>query len=227
LEPARSVFLRQNPGAIDEGVFHNDVISVGNENTFLYHSKAFASCREVIEDLKRRFADLCGVPLHLIKVTPEALSVSGAVASYLFNSQLVTLPDGTMCLIAPAECRESQPARILLEDLVADTNPISRVEFVDVRQSMKNGGGPACLRLRVVLTEQEMAATLRGVFFSDHLYERLTSWANRYYRDRLHPDDLADPALPEEARVALDNLTQILQLGSIYDFQRDRTSISA
>jgi len=42
----------------------------------------------------------------------------------------------------------------------------------------------------------------------------------KYYRDRLVPGDLADPQLLEESRRALDELTKILGLGSIYPFQR-------
>ena len=52
------------------------------------------------------------------------------------------------------------------------------------------------------------------------LHERLEGWARRHYRDRLAPADLADPQLLNESRAALDELTGILGLGSIYDFQR-------
>ncbi len=42
--------------------------------------------------------------------------------------------------------------------LVAEDNPISAMQVLDLRESMANGGGPACLRLRVVLTEEERRA---------------------------------------------------------------------
>jgi len=90
----------------------------------------------------------------------------------------------------------------------------------DLRESMKNGGGPACLRLRVVLSEDERAATAPGVWMNDALFTRLDGWIERHYRDRLAPQDLTDPALLVESRTALDELTQILGLGSLYDFQR-------
>ncbi len=106
-----------------------------------------------------------------------------------------------------------------LDRLVASGGPISAVEVFDVKQSMRNGGGPACLRLRVVLQPDELAAMHRGVLLTDALYQRLTTWVEAHYRDCLSQDDLADPLLLDEVRTALDELTGILGLGSIYDFQ--------
>jgi succinylarginine dihydrolase len=157
----------------------------------------------------------------LIEITPQQVPESDAVRSYLFNSQLVTLPDGTMCLVAPTECADNLRARTVIEEMLAAQNPIARVECIDVRQSMKNGGGPACLRLRVVLTQEETARTHQGIYLTESLYEDLKDWANRYYRDRLHPRDLADLSLVQESRSCLDALTQVLGLGSIYSFQKD------
>jgi succinylarginine dihydrolase len=139
---------------------------------------------------------------------------------YLFNSQIVTLPGGGMCIVAPIECEQNSRTRRVLEEIVALANPIRDVLYVDLRQSMKNGGGPACVRLRVVLTPEEMSLTHQAVYLTNQLYEDLNSWGDRYYRDRLTIDDLSDPHLPEESRAALDALTQILKLGSIYLFQK-------
>ncbi len=220
LHPDRTVFARQAPAAVDAGVFHNDVISVGNENVFLYHSLAVSESAALIAELKRMFAAHCNGELFTIEVTPDRVSVEDAVRTYLFNSQLVSLPRGGMCLLTPAESAEDPKTASYLEELVEGPNPISQVTFVDVRQSMKNGGGPACLRLRVVLTGDQLGLTHQGVFLTDRLYENLCLWADRHYRDRLHPDDLVDPQLVTETRTALDELTQLLKLGPIYDFQR-------
>ena len=96
---------------------------------------------------------------------------------------------------------------------------ITAVEVFDVKQSMRNGGGPACLRLRVVLNDDELKAINRGVLLTDELYERLTTWVEAHYRDELSQNELGDPMLLEEVRKALDELTGIMGLGSIYDFQ--------
>lgn len=220
LDPDRTLFLEQHPAAIDQGVFHNDVIAVGNENVWFYHEKAFANGAAVVDQARFAFAKAgCG-ELRLIPVTEAQLSVPEAVASYLFNSQLLTMPDGSMSLVCPLECRDHPQARAVLAQVLSDPTPVNAVHYVDIRQSMRNGGGPACLRLRVVLTDPQLSAMLQGVRFTDLLYRRLTNWVERHYRESLHPDDLADPHLLRESRAALDELTGILQLGSIYHFQR-------
>ncbi|MFA6222255.1 MAG: N-succinylarginine dihydrolase [Desulfomonilaceae bacterium] len=220
IEPEKTVFARQNPDAIDAGVFHNDVISVGNKNVFLFHSDAFCNSDSVTAELKRKFSEHCGGNLILVEVSSKRLSLAEAVDSYLFNSQLVSEPEGGAVLVAPSECGEKKRVYELLEEIVSDENPIKKVLFVDVDQSMKNGGGPACLRLRVVLTNEELAVINPGIFFSQQLHEELILWGERHYRDHLSPKDLADPNLLYESRCALDELSGILDLGSIYDFQR-------
>lgn len=220
LDPHKTILARQSAHAIDSGVFHNDVIAVGNRDVLLCHEHAFAESPSLLDDLKRTFAQWCNRELILIEAKTSDVTVPEAVDSYLFNSQLVTLPNGAMMLIAPVESEENPKTRSWLARVVTDDNPIGEVRYVDVRQSMKNGGGPACLRLRVVLTEREMQLSHPGVFFTDELYGKLKRWGERSHRERLHVDDLADPKLPQESRTALDELTQILQLGSIYAFQR-------
>ncbi len=226
LDARYTIFAKHNPDAIDSGVFHNDVISVGNRNVFLYHSSAFAESSKVLAQLQRGFADLCQEELVLIEARPEELSIEEAVQTYVFNSQLVSLSDDAMCLIAPTECRENARTKNALDRIVAEDNPIRNVYFVDVRQSMKNGGGPACLRLRVVLTEEEIAMVHQRVFLTDRLYEELVEWAQNHYREQLHLKELADPNLIRESRTALDELARILQLGSVYGFQRHGSDLS-
>ena len=209
------VFAQQSPAAIDSGVFHNDVIAVGNGNTLFYHELAFLDEDQVLADVRSR---LSGAELEAVRVSSAEVPLEDAVASYLFNSQLLNTPDG-MLLAVPGECREIPSVSRYLDSLVASGGPITSVEVFDVKQSMRNGGGPACLRLRVVLTDDEFKAINRGVILTDQLYERLTTWVEAHYRDELSQEDLGDPMLLEEVRKALDELTGILGLGSIYDFQ--------
>lgn len=218
LAEAKTCFAQQNPSAIDGGVFHNDVIAVGNRNVLFMHQHAFVDTDHVLAELRTKLA-----PLELITVIVKEseVSIDEAVASYLFNSQLLSLPNGKMLLIAPQECREQMRIAAYLDKLMNSGGPITQVQTFDLKQSMQNGGGPACLRLRVVLTDAERAAVRTKVFLDDSLYRQLTAWVEKNYRDRLHPGDLADPNLLIESRQALDELTQILQLGSIYPFQID------
>ena len=215
LKDSHVVFAQQNPQAIDAGVFHNDVIAVGNGNTLFYHEMAFLEEERVLADIRAR---LSGAELETVRVSSDQVPLEDAVASYLFNSQLLNTPDGMM-LAVPGECREITSVSRYLDELVDGTGPITSVEVFDVKQSMRNGGGPACLRLRVVLNDDELKAMHHNVLLTDELYERLTTWVEAHYRERLSQEDLGDPMLLEEVRKALDELTGILGLGSIYDFQ--------
>lgn len=216
LDPNKVVFGQQNPDVIDQGVFHNDVISVGNRNVLFYHEEAFINTEQLFEEIKTKFGDN---PFHFVKVPTADVAVKDAVTSYLFNSQLVSIDDENMALIAPSECEENPRVKAYLDQLVADQSPINEVRIFDVKQSMRNGGGPACLRQRVVLNEQEINAANQHVFMNDALFLRLNEWVDKHYRDRLTETDLADPNLLIESRTALDELTQILHLGSVYPFQ--------
>lgn len=205
------VFAQQNPAVVDQGVFHNDVIAVGNEWVFLVHEEAFQNQSEVLEILRTKSNN----SLQIITVNREQVSVADAVKSYLFNSQLVTLPNQTMALIAPAECETMLSTKRFIDTLIASPdNPISTVHYLDLKQSMRNGGGPACLRLRVVLTEQQLAAMHQGVLVNDALLDRLEECVSQHYRSELQANDLDDPALMEESHRALDALNIILKLNS-------------
>lgn len=215
LRPKRTLFPQQHPDGIDAGAFHTDVLAVGNGAFFMMHELAFLDG----DGLVARLRELLGEALRVVVATERELPVRDAVAAYPFNSQVLTLPDGSMCIVAPEESRETPSARAFLERVVSEDNPVSRVHYRDVRQSMNNGGGPACLRLRVVLTEDEVHAIRANVFYTPALHAELKVWIERHYRDRLVPADLADPALARETMTALDELTRILRLGPVYDFQ--------
>lgn len=218
LSDRHAVFAQQKPETIDAGVFHNDVIAVGNRNVLFYHDQAFANTQAVLEELQHKLGD---VELIAICVSSAEVSLEDAVRSYLFNSQLLSIDDETMTLVVPGECREIAAVSDYLDRLVADAhNPIDAVEVFDLKQSMQNGGGPACLRLRVALNETEYQAMNSGVILTDRLFNDLNVWVDRHYRDRLTQADLADPQLLLESRTALDELTQITGLGSLYPFQR-------
>jgi succinylarginine dihydrolase len=195
------------------------VIAVGNHNTLFCHELAFVEPQGVYDELRAKLGKL-NAKFDVIEVPDGQVGVSDAVTSYLFNSQLLTRPDGKQVLVVPQECRENPRVAEYLDGLTSRDGPIDDVLIFDLRESMKNGGGPACLRLRVVLSEAERAAVAPGVWINDTLFGRLDGWIEKHYRDRLAPADLTDPSLLLESRTALDELTQILGLGSLYDFQR-------
>ena len=228
-----SVFLQQHPDAIDAGAFHNDVVAVANGPVLFYHEKAFEpGAAELafnsIRDAVAEFQPIC--------VPDNVVGLRDAIGSYLFNSQLLAAPashgitatNGTagknssmneMTLIAPLECMEVESVRTYLQTLSRDrSQPIRDVVFVDVRQSMSNGGGPACLRLRVVLNEQEFAAVDQRFIATDNVLDELEGWVNQFYRDKLSPDDLKDPGFMDECHRTLKALEVVLGLEGFYPF---------
>jgi succinylarginine dihydrolase len=216
LSSERTVYAQQNPDVIDQGVFHNDVIAVGNGNVLFYHEQAFASEADTIERL-RRAVGAVGAQFNPIRVATSQVAVADTVASYLFNSQLLSKDGGKMALVVPQECQENAAVARYLESLLADGGAIDELITFDLRQSMRNGGGPACLRLRVALTDAEAAAMHQGVVMTEALYHTLVAWVEKHYRDTLSPDDLADPQLAIEVRTALEELSRILNLPDLYD----------
>ena len=217
LERERCVFAQQNADAIDAGVFHNDVIAVGNGNMLLCHELAFEDRAGAHAALRRATGD----SIVIVEIARDEVSLEDAVKSYLFNSQLLTLPDGSMALVCPIECEENAQVKSAIDRAIADGgNPLARAIFMDVRESMRNGGGPACLRLRVPLTQAELAAVNGAALINAAKLVELRNWVTRHYRETLRAEELADPALLRESRDALEELTRILALGAIYDFQR-------
>jgi succinylarginine dihydrolase len=219
-QAGRPVFPRQSRAAIAGGTFHNDVVCVGALDTLFFHELAFEDTADTKAAI-RAAADGLFEP-QFVEVSAADLPLADAISSYLFNSMLVQIPgEDRLTLICPTETRDNPRSHAVAERLAASNGPIGAVRYVDVRQSMRNGGGPACLRLRVVLTGAEQAATNPAMRLTDALHARLSTWANHWYRETLPPADLADPQLLAESRGALDELCGILDLGSgFYPFQR-------
>jgi succinylarginine dihydrolase len=207
----RVLHARQHPAAIDAGAFHNDVVMVGSPTRLLVHEHALVDQPAVLAALDRAVGGL------RVAVVPAArLPLAEAVRTYLFNSLLIDRPEGAV-LVAPAEAAEGAAAAEIAR-LIAD-GFISRALHVGVRESMMGGGGPACLRLRVPLDAAGLAAVPAGILLDEAKLAALERWVDRRYRVELSLDDLRDPHLLDEGRVALDELTGLLGLARFYAFQ--------
>ncbi|WP_448664440.1 N-succinylarginine dihydrolase [Sphingomonas sp. CJ20] len=198
LSPQRTLFIQQSEAAIAAGAFHNDVVAVANGRVLLAHEQAFEHRAQFHADLRAAMPEV-----EIVEVPAARVSLADAIASYLFNAQLVTLPEGGMALIVPTEARDTPAVWDWLTAHVAGNGPIRRVEVVDVRQSMANGGGPACLRLRVVADP----ATVDPRFLVDDArLDRIAEIVTRHWPEAIAPDAIGDPALLaqiEGARAAL------------------------
>jgi succinylarginine dihydrolase len=214
-----ALLAQQSKVAIDGGAFHNDVVAVSNGPALMFHAQGFEEREAFLEALKRACASKGFDPV-LLEAMEDELTLSEAVGSYLFNSQILTLPSGGMALILPHEAEETPRAKAFVDRVLATNCPIREAHYFDLRQSMRNGGGPACLRLRVVLTDDERAALGNRGLVDEARLNALETVVRRHYRDRLAPADLADPLLLDESRAALEAIGHVLNLGPVHDFQR-------
>lgn len=193
----------QSQAAIEAGAFHNDVVAVANENVLLAHAAAF-------EDRDGLFAALARAVPGFVPVEVDSITLDDAIGSYLFNSQLVTLPDGGMALILPGEARENNRVWQAVETIVAGNNPITEAVVVDVRESMRNGGGPACLRLRVPASAAARGGIDPRFLLDERRWTALNELVERYWPEHIDARELADPALWETALTAHDALDALL-----------------
>ena len=215
LDPAKTVFIEQSKTALDAGAFHNDVVGVANGTVLFLHEQSFADPKAAYSEIREKapFVEIVEAPANMV-------SLGDCIKSYLFNSQLLSLPGGEMALLLPTESEENPRVKTFVDETLSKNNPINRVIYKNVRESMRNGGGPACLRLRVVLSEEEAAAANSQFLLNSEKIAALENWVRTHYRDRIAPDDLRDPTLAQESLAAMDALTQLLSMGSFYDFQR-------
>ncbi|MBX9815807.1 MAG: succinylarginine dihydrolase [Proteobacteria bacterium SG_bin5] len=210
LDPDRVIFVQQSPQAIAAGAFHNDVVAVANEDVLFTHQQAFAVQASFYEALRAKLPSV-----RIIEVPASAVSLDDAVRSYLFNAQLVSLADGGMALILPREARDHPRVWPWLQQLIAGNGPIRRLEVVDVRESMANGGGPACLRLRVVADP----ATIDPRFLVDDAkLDRIAALIEAEWPESIAARDIADPGLIQRIEAARAALFELLDLSDLLTF---------
>lgn len=207
LDPERTLFVEQSPDAIAAGAFHNDVVAVANERVLFAHELAFADRQGFLRQLGERMPEV-----EIVEVPASEVPIGDAIRSYLFNSQLVTPPDGAMTLVAPTECRETPRVAAWIDRHLASNGAIRRVEFVDVRQSMANGGGPACLRLRVACDPQDVDPRF---LVDESKLALLTDVIGRHWPQEIAIADLQSAALITTIRAARAQLLEALNLGEL------------
>ena len=207
LDPARTLFVQQSEMAIAAGAFHNDVVAVANAQVLFTHEQAFESPDKTYADIRRIMPET-----EIIIVPADRVSLADAIKSYLFNAQLVTLPDGGMALILPSEAQENVRVWGWLTEMVAGNGPIRKLVPVEVGQSMANGGGPACLRLRVVADP----ATVDPRFIADEAkLDAIAEVVNAYWPETIAPEQVGDPDLLDKVRLARLALLEATDLVSL------------
>lgn len=209
LDPARTLFVQQSKEAIAAGAFHNDVVAVANGNVLFAHEQAFADKRRFYDDLRALLPSV-----EIVEVPAARVSLADAIASYLFNAQLVTLASGEMALVLPEEARETTSVWNWLQEHVAGNGPIRRLEVVDVRQSMANGGGPACLRLRVVA---DPASVDPRFLVHEAKLDAIAGVIEEHWPEAIGAADIADMALMRRIEAARTALLEMLGTVELID----------
>jgi succinylarginine dihydrolase len=197
IDPDSALFVRQTHAAIQAGAFHNDVVAVANEHVLFAHEQAFEDSARLYDFIVRHMPDAT-----IIEVPADRVSLEDSVTSYLFNSQIVTLEDGEMALILPNEARESPRVWSWLNDNIVGKTPITSLVIVDVRESMQNGGGPACLRLRVAVDDLAFAAIDRRFILDERKWTALYRLIESHWPNECKADDLGNPDFWAQAEVA-------------------------
>ena len=207
LDPSRTLFIEQSEEAIAAGAFHNDVVAVANERVLFAHGKAFADRDGTFAAIERMMPGV-----EIVEVSDSDVPLADAIKSYLFNAQLVTPPDGAMTLVAPTECRDTPSVKAWIDHHLASNGAIRRVAFVDVRQSMANGGGPACLRLRVACDP----ALVDPRFLVDEAkLDRLAMTIGKHWPPEIAAGNLQQPTLISDVIEARSALLETLDLTSL------------
>lgn len=207
LNPDKTLLIRQSDEAIAAGAFHNDVVAVANEQVLFTHERAFQNPTLAYQKIRDAFPNV-----QIITVPAADVSLQDAISSYLFNAQLVSLPEGGMGLVLPTEAQENRSVWSWLQRHVQQGSPITRLLPVDVRQSMANGGGPACLRLRVVADPR----TIDPRFIAnDKVLGQIEGIISTHWPQEISPDDLSSPALMEQVRRARHALLDVLNLQNL------------
>lgn len=210
LKPECTFQLQQSASAIDAGVFHNDVISTAHEHLWFVHETAFENLDLCLADIEAAFLRQAGRALKVVVVGLDELSLAAAVQTYLFNSQIVTLPKADprepsrFHWIAPHQCKITLETEHLLRRWERDSElSIEKVHFVALQESMANGGGPACLRLRISLNREQLASLPPRLFLDAEQYHRVHDWIVKWYPEQLTLRELADVTLVEHLEQAV------------------------
>jgi len=207
LDPDNVLFVEQNPDAIAAGAFHNDVVAVANERVLFAHELAFADPEGTYAAIREKLPEA-----EFVVVPDSSVSLAEAIRTYLFNAQLLTLPTGEMALVIPTEAHESPAVRTWLDTMLAGNGPIRQVIPVDVKQSMANGGGPACLRLRVVADPDRVDSRF---LLTPHTADLIAAMVEKWWPAQIDPTALGSAALEQDVVRARLRLLEALDLAEL------------
>jgi succinylarginine dihydrolase len=209
IAPENTFFCKQHPLAIDAGAFHNDVVALSHGNLLIHHELAFATDNSTWLEVEHRFQAITGAELKRIEISSASLSLEAAVSTYLFNSQIV-MPEQSSrpVILCPMQVREHAETRKLVKEW-CQRGLFREACYVPLDQSMRGGGGPACLRLRVPLPEDQLSTIPAASRWTEELDDQLRAIIRQYYPAQLTLSDLANGAFAEQNQLAYEQIRAV------------------
>lgn len=199
LPAAQVIHVQQNPAAIDAGAFHNDVVAASHHHHLFCHQHAFVDQPAVLEKIRHRHQQLTGQPLQLLQVDETQIPLDAAITSYLFNSQIVTTAEGKTAMLLPVEAEENPQVKNFVQDNVLGSGFVQQAHYINVRQSMRNGGGPACLRLRVLMNEEQRHALPEKILLTPKRIQKLRELVAQEYPEKMTLEQLHHSSTAEKS----------------------------
>ena len=171
--------LQQKSIAIDHGVFHNDVICFGFKNTLFCHEHAFENQNEKLNNLKKIFHQKTNENLTIIEIKESELTLDECISTYLFNSQVI-IQKNNIILLCPSTVKRNNKS-LSITNQWQQKGYFSDVQYIDIKSSLMNGGGPACLRLCMYLNGNEIKKIPKQFWASENKIKELTKFINTEY----------------------------------------------
>ena len=210
LPQENTFFLKQHPDAIDAGAFHNDVVAASHHRLLIFHEQAFYRLESPLQEICDRYAQRYRRALSVLPVNERTLPLSRAVSTYLFNSQILSVAGAEQpVMLCPSQVKEDADARRLVQSW-RDDHIFSEIHYVDLRQSMSGGGGPACLRLRVPMNAAAAANLDARMLWSEKLDGQLRSLIEQHYPPRVTLAELTDLEFIRQAEHTTQRLRDLL-----------------
>ena len=184
----QTLICRQLATSVQKGVFHHDVVGMSHQDVLIIHELALEDQDHTLQLLQTMSQNILKKKLTIIQVSSEQLSLKEALDTYFFNSQFIKDQDGNVHLICAQQCNNHPKVSLLVDDLIAQ-KVIEKVHYISLSESMMNGGGPACLRLRLPLTSKEFSNIPNCFKFSDEKYQEMVHFVHQFYPNQVRLAD--------------------------------------
>ncbi|SEI00219.1 succinylarginine dihydrolase [Rheinheimera pacifica] len=203
LPDSKVLLQKQSKEAISRGIFHNDIISMNSHDLLVFHQQAYEDHESLIEKLMAQ--GIC-----CVEIKAEEFSLEHALKTYFFNSEFISGKDGGLVLVMSKSCQHDAKVQVQLDRIQTAYSKEIKTMYVDLDDSLRNGGGPACLRLRVQLNQEQFSAIPSQFLLTQNKLEALQEVVTRFYRESLSYEDVLTEIFQRNLQPVYTKLEQIL-----------------